>query len=146
METTVLVFVAEDDFIIQETLQVALQNGGYEVATASSGEEAVAMLEAEALDIRVLITDVNLSPAKLTGWDVAKRARELKPDVPIVYITGASGHEWASKGVPNSVLLEKPFASAQAVTAVSQLLNVAGSSAHTQDLGNARVSVLGGAG
>lgn len=146
METTVRVFVVEDDFIIQETLQVALQNGGYEVATASSGEEAVAMLEAEAPNIRVLITDVNLSPGKLTGWDVAKRARELKPDVPVVYITGASGHEWASKGVPNSVLLEKPFASAQAVTAVSQLLNVAGSSAHTQDLGNARVSVLGGAG
>ena len=146
METTVRVFVVEDDFIIQETLQVALQNGGYEVATASSGEEAVAMLEAEAPNIRVLITDVNLSPGKLTGWDGAKRARELKPDVPVVYITGASGHEWASKGVPNSVLLEKPFASAQAVTAVSQLLNVAGSSAHTQDLGNARVSVLGGAG
>ena len=88
METTVRVFVVEDDFIIQETLQVALQNGGYEVATASSGEEAVAMLEAEAPDIRVLITDVNLSPGKLTGWDVAKRARELKPDVPIVYING----------------------------------------------------------
>ncbi len=146
METTVLVFVVEDDFIIQETLQVALEDGGYEVVTASSGEEAVAMLEAEASDARVLLTDVNLSPGKLTGWNVAKRARELKPDVPVVHITGGSGHEWASKGVPNSVLLEKFFASGQAVTAVSQLLNVAGSSAHTQDLGNARVSVLGGAG
>ena len=146
MKTTVLVFVVEDDFIVQETLQGALEDGGYEVATAFSGEEAVAMLEAEASDTRVLITDVNLSPGKLTGWDVAKRARELKPDVPVVYITGSSGHEWASKGVPNSVLLQKPFAPAQAVTAVSQLLNVAGSSAHTQGLGNARVSVLGGAG
>ena len=146
MKTTVLVFVVEDDFIVQETLQGALEDGGYEVATAFSGEEAVAMLEAEAFDTRVLLTDVNLSPGKLTGWHVAKRARELKPDVPVVHITGGSGHEWASKGVPNSVLLQKPFAPAQAVTAVSQLLNVAGPSAHTQGSGNARVSVLGGAG
>ncbi len=146
MKTTVLVLIVEDDFLIRQMLQDALEDGGYEVATASDGEEAVAMLEAEASDARVLLTDVNLSPGKLTGWDVAKRARELKPDVPVVYITGASGHEWASKGVPNSVLLEKPFASAQAVTAVSQLLNAAGFSAHTRGLGNARVSVLGGAG
>ena len=146
MKTTVRVFVVEDDFIIQETLQVALEDGGYEVATASSGEEAVAMLEAEASDARVLLTDVNLSPGKLTGWHVAKRARELKPDVPVVYITGASGHEWASKGVPNSVLLQKPFAPAQAVTAVSQLLNVAGPSAPTQGLETTRVSVPEGAG
>ena len=146
MKTTVLVFVVEDDFLIRATLQDALEDGGYEVATASNGEDAVAMLEARAPDIRVLITDVNLSPGRLTGWDVAKRARELKPDLPVIYITGASGHDWPSKGVPNSILLGKPFAPAQAVTAVSQLLNVAGSSAHAQGSGNARVSVLEGAG
>ena len=146
MKTTVLVFVVEDDFLIRQTLRDALEDGGYEVATASDGGEAVAMLEAEASDARVLLTDVNLSPGKLTGWHVAKRARELKPDVPVVYITGGSGQEWPSKGVPNSVLLQKPFAPAQAVTAVSQLLNVAGPSAHAQGSGNARVSVLGGAG
>jgi hypothetical protein len=39
-------------------------------------------------------------------------------------MTGASAHDWGSKGVPNSVLLTKPFANAQVVTAVSQLLNL----------------------
>ena len=131
MRTTVLVFVVEDDFIIREMLQDALEDGGYEVAAASNGEEAAAMLEAKAPDIRVLITDVNFLPSKLTGWDVAKRARELKPDVPVIYITGGSGHEWTSKAVPDSILMEKPFTPAQAVTAVSQLLNVAGASAHS---------------
>jgi CheY-like chemotaxis protein len=43
--------------------------------------------------------------------------------VPVVYITGATAHEWATQGVPNSMLLTKPFAPAQLVTAVSQLLN-----------------------
>jgi hypothetical protein len=41
-------------------------------------------------------------------------------------MTGTHGEEWASKGVPDSVLLNKPFAPAQIVTAVSQLLNAVG--------------------
>lgn len=146
METTVLAFVAEDDFIIQESLRLALEDGGYEVATASSGDEAVAMPEAVASGTRVLLTDVGLSPGKLTGWHVAKRARELKPDAPVVHITGGSGHERASKGVPDSVLSQKPFAPAQAVTAVSQLLNVAGPPAPTQGLEATWISVPEGGG
>ncbi len=41
----------------------------------------------------------------------------------VLYITGAHADRWPSHGVPNSVLLTKPFAPAQLVTAVSQLLN-----------------------
>jgi hypothetical protein len=41
-----------------------------------------------------------------------------------VYMTGAAAEAWAIQGVPNSILLRKPFAPAQIVTAVSQLLNV----------------------
>jgi hypothetical protein len=37
-------------------------------------------------------------------------------------MTGASANQWPSRGVPNSILLEKPFAPAQLVTAVSELL------------------------
>ena len=59
----------------------------------------------------------------MTGWEVAKQAREIDPAFPIVYMTGAAADDWASHGVPNSILLVKPFAPAQLVTAVSQLLN-----------------------
>ena len=45
--------------------------------------------------------------------------------MPVVYMTGTQGEDWASKGVPNSVLLAKPFAPAQLVTAISNLLNTA---------------------
>jgi hypothetical protein len=56
----------------------------------------------------------------------ARQIREIDPAFPIVYITGAAADEWGSQGVPNSILLEKPFAPAQLVTAVSQLLNSGG--------------------
>jgi DNA-binding response OmpR family regulator len=119
----VLVFVVEDEPLIQDMLQAPLKDGGYEVATAASGEEAVSMLEKQGSTFQALITDVNLGRDKLSGWDVAKRARELNPSVAVIYMTGDSGHDWAANGVPNSVLLLKPFAPAQVVTAVSQLLN-----------------------
>jgi multidrug efflux pump subunit AcrA (membrane-fusion protein) len=60
---------------------------------------------------------------KLTGWDVARHAREIDAGFPVVYITGANADDWASKGVPNSILLSKPLAQEQLLTAVSQLLN-----------------------
>ena len=59
----------------------------------------------------------------MVGWEVAKRAREIDPEFPIVYMTGASADDYGSLGVPNSILLTKPFAPAQLVPAVSQLLN-----------------------
>jgi len=59
----------------------------------------------------------------MTGWDIARHARQLNPELPVIYVTGASAHEWGAMGVPNSVLLSKPFAPAQLLTAVSQLLN-----------------------
>ncbi|MHC4053415.1 response regulator [Bradyrhizobium sp. 25ACV] len=117
-----LVLVVEDDFLIQDLVREALSEGGFEAQVVPSGEDAIHLLEAEIAKHRALLTDVNLR-GSLTGWDVAKRARELNPAVPVIYMTGAAADEWPSRGVPNSVLLNKPFAPAQVVTAVSQLLN-----------------------
>jgi CheY-like chemotaxis protein len=68
------------------------------------------------------VTDINLR-GRLDGWEVARVARGIDPAFPLVYMTGGAADDWASKGVPNSILLNKPFAPAQLVTAVSQLLD-----------------------
>jgi DNA-binding response OmpR family regulator len=117
-----VILVVEDDFLIQDLVQGALSEGGFESEVASSGEEAVTLLQGDESNYRALVTDIHLQGA-LTGWDVAKRARELNPDMPVIYMTGAGADQWPSHGVPNSMLLQKPFAPAQVVTAVSQLLN-----------------------
>ena len=120
--SVVLVLVVEDESSLQELVQEALTEGGFESEAVASGEEAVKLLEANKTKFRALLTDINLR-GTLTGWDVAKRARELNPEIPVIYMTGAAADEWPSHGVPNSVLLNKPFAPAQIVTAVAQLLN-----------------------
>jgi CheY-like chemotaxis protein len=120
---SIRVLVVEDEVLIQDLLQDQLEEGGFKVEIAKSGEEAIKMLDAEGAEYRALVTDINLGRERITGWAVAKHAREITAELPVVYMTGDSGHHWASEGVPNSVLITKPFAPAQIVTAVAHLLN-----------------------
>jgi DNA-binding response OmpR family regulator len=117
-----VVLVIEDDETIQGIVEDALDEGGFEMAAAATGEEAVTLIKGKQASYRALVTDINLL-GRIDGWEVARAAREVDPAFPIVYMTGAAADEWASRGVPNSVLLTKPFAPAQLVTAISNLLN-----------------------
>jgi CheY-like chemotaxis protein len=108
----------------QELLVSTLQDAGYGVVVASSGSRALEVLEGKEADsIRALVTDIRLAASPPTGWEIARRAREVHPDLPVVYVTGDGAADWPSQGVPNSIIITKPFAPAQIVTAVSQLLN-----------------------
>jgi len=114
--------VGRDDSPIQIVIDEALTEGGFEPAIAGSGEEAVTLLEGNKGKYRALVTDISLR-GTMDGWEVARQARKTDRAFPILYITAGDGDQWASQGVPNSILLTKPFAPAQLVTAISQLLN-----------------------
>ena len=123
-EDLFVILVVEDDPLIQILVEEQLTDGGFELAIATSGEEAVTLLKGGITKYRALVTDINLH-GKTDGWEVGKQAREIDPAFPVIYMTGAAADQWASHGVPNSILLTKPFAPAQLVTAISQLLNSA---------------------
>ena len=129
MEGLPIILVVEDDALVRGVVEETLTDGGFEIIMVSSGENAIDLLEVRKVNYRAVVTDINLGRDKRDGWDVARRAREIDAEFPVVYMTGASSDDWASKGVPNSILLTKPFAPAQLLTAVSQLLN--GSSSTT---------------
>lgn len=116
----VLLYV-EDETITQDVVEASLREAGYEVLIASDGAEALDLLGTSNGALRGLITDINLGDGP-DGWDVACRARELTSGLPVVYVSGASEGEWTSRGVPNSVMIAKPFAPAQIVVAISSLL------------------------
>ena len=120
-----VVLAVDDDPLVLDVVQAALEEGGFGVTCAGSATAAIALIEAErARNFVALVTDVNLS-RKLSGWDVARRARELNPALPVVYISGDSGHEWEAHGVPESLMLQKPYAAAQLVVAVAGLVTAA---------------------
>lgn len=116
-----VILVVEDDLPIQIVVEDALVDGGFEPAIAPSGEEAVTLLEGARGRYQALVIDITLL-GRLDGWGVAKRAREIDPTFPILYITAAHADQWPSQGVPNSVLLTKPFGPAQLVTAVTRMV------------------------
>ena len=117
-----LILVVEDEYPLQGVVEATLIDGGFETDILSSGEEALTLFRGRVKNYRALVTDVSLK-GTMSGWDVARQVREIDPQCPVIYMTGLAADEWSSRGVPNSVLLQKPFAPAQLVTAVSQLLN-----------------------
>ena len=118
-----VVLLVDDEPLIQDLLQSALQDGGFRVLVASNDDEALAALEANgARHLAGLITDVNLR-CERTGWDIGRRARQLCPTLPVLYVTGDSEQDWAAQGVPSSMVIPKPFAPAQVVVALATLIN-----------------------
>ncbi|GAC1548722.1 MAG: response regulator [Beijerinckiaceae bacterium] len=117
------ILLVEDEELIAEVLTAPLEEGGYSVLHVCDGRGAVTALESGNEKYRGLITDINLGHGGPNGWEIARHARELNPDLPVLYMSGASAHEWSSLGVPNSLMIAKPFAPAQIVTAISSLLN-----------------------
>jgi DNA-binding response OmpR family regulator len=124
-EAVPVILVVEDDEPVQSLVEEALREGGFDPAIAPSGEEAVTLLQGVRSEYRALVTDIVLR-GRIDGWEVAKRARQIDPEFPVIYMSGAAAAEWPFKGVPNSIMLSKPFAPAQLVTAASRLLNGSG--------------------
>ena len=118
-----LLLYVEDDSLIQLTVVESLEEAGFKLLVADSGEQAVQLLVAHAADLRGLITDVNLGDGP-DGWAIAREARQLVAGLPVVYVSGASDHEWTSRGVPGSTIIAKPFTNTQLVVAISALLVV----------------------
>jgi DNA-binding response OmpR family regulator len=116
-----LLLLVEDEALIQNLLGNALVKAGYEVVVAGNGVKALEELALDANRFRGVITDIRLGSGP-NGWAVAHRARALSPTIPVIYMSGDSGHEWSSQGVPNSVMLVKPFRMSEVVAAVSALI------------------------
>lgn len=124
-----LVLLVDDEVLIHDLIAEALGEAGYQVTAADDGASALERVEGS-VALRGLITDINLGRGP-TGWDVAKRARQLHPQIAIVYVSGGNPQDWVSEGVPNSIMITKPFAPAQVVTAISSLINAAAASSQS---------------
>ncbi|HEY5410758.1 MAG TPA: response regulator [Caulobacteraceae bacterium] len=120
-----LVLVVEDEPLIAALVEAVLAEAGYEVLVAATGREALTLLASPVQALSGLITDINLGTGP-TGWDVADRARQLQPDVPVIYLTGDSEHQWRTRGGERSVLIAKPFRVEEVVSALASLINCGG--------------------
>jgi DNA-binding response OmpR family regulator len=124
--SAVLLLVVDDDPATGDDLKQALEGAGFRVMLHQSGEQASSAFDENAGEIGGLIADVKLG-GNLSGWDVARHAREVNGELPVVYKTGLYAEDWAAQGVPKSLLVQKPFAPAQIITGIATLLNASSS-------------------
>jgi CheY-like chemotaxis protein len=122
----ILILFVDDEPLIFETVKETLEDGGFTVRPEHTPEGALQALEECGGELAGLVTDVNLG-SHTTGWSIARRARELRPDIPVVYTSGYAAGDWSAEGVPHSIMVPKPYAPAQIVTAISSLINKAAS-------------------
>jgi DNA-binding response OmpR family regulator len=115
------ILVVEDDPLILMVLQVALEDAGFKVMVASHADQAVLKLKHSAAEIAALITDIRL-PGSATGWDVARAAREVKANMPVIYISGWNEQDRRTEAVSGAIVLEKPVALSALIHAIELLL------------------------
>ena len=118
------ILVVDDEALIRMNLVDIPEAGGFTVYESTDGDTAVTEIDSREV-LHGLITDVRLG-SEVDGWDVARHARLKFPSIAVVYITADSAAAWPSEGVPNSILLQKPFADAQVTDAVTTSLREAG--------------------
>jgi CheY-like chemotaxis protein len=100
------VLVVEDEFLISEWVAESLSEQGFAVRTVTNAADALRYLKSVPVD--VLFTDINL-PGGMDGATLAHRARELLPDLAVVYASGRVSTLDSAARVPGSIFVAKPY-------------------------------------
>lgn len=116
------ILIAEDERDIRDLVSFTLQYAGYDVLTASNGEEALQLAFKEKPDL--ILSDVRMP--KMTGYEVCKR---LKADpetqhIPVVFLSakGQEAEVQTGLAVGATDYLLKPFAPDQLMARVAEIL------------------------
>ena len=83
--TSLRCLVVDDEPRLARMLATMLRRLGHQAETAVSGEEALEILAVQTIDL--LLTDVGMGPS-MNGWELAERALQLRPGLPVILATG----------------------------------------------------------
>src|SRR5580693_5113417 len=100
------VLLVEDEFLISEWVAQALSEQGFAVQTAANASDALGHLASDQVDI--LFTDINL-PGGMDGAALARRAREMLPNLPVVYASARATMLAPDVRVPGAIIVPKPY-------------------------------------
>jgi len=116
------VLLVEDDPMVRTLIERILKKNGFRVLTASSGNEAIALLDENKSPVDLLISDV-IMPG-MRGPEVARLLREKQPDLRVLFISGYADISASQKGDfdPETNLLVKPFSPEQLFDRIQLLL------------------------
>jgi signal transduction histidine kinase len=115
------ILLVDDHDAVRETTAGMLCDMGHEVETATDGPGLLRKLSAAPADYDLIITDYAMP--LLSGSDVLKQAREIRPDMPGIIISGYADSRQIARNGHESVVLTKPFTLDQMKTAIGAVSN-----------------------
>jgi CheY-like chemotaxis protein len=98
------VLVVEDEEMVREVVLWTLEDMGFDVVGASSGDQALDILGRGVIEL--MLTDIRM-PGGIDGWTLGEKARDIIPDLPVIYMSGFS-HE-PPRLTSGSVFVQKPL-------------------------------------
>jgi PAS domain S-box-containing protein len=118
------VLVAEDDPFVRSYAVTCLSSLGYRVIEAIDGREALHKLT-EGAEADILFTDV-VMPGGINGWELAERARQIRPGLKVLLTSGYALETLAERGrLPKgAVILNKPYRKAELARRLREALTV----------------------
>jgi DNA-binding NtrC family response regulator len=115
------VLVVEDEDGVRELASGFLQSAGYTVLTARDGTEALSIAQRSEDPVHVLLTDVVMP--KMRGPELAKRLKELRNSLSIVYMSGYLEYNRGNEDfLEEGFFLQKPFSRDTLVHKVGEAL------------------------
>lgn len=116
------ILVVDDEASIRDVAHRVLTSAGYRVLTAGSGQEAIALLGDPGQPADLVLTDV-VMPG-ITGEAFAARARDMRPGIRILFMSGYERRGAAAGSWPHPArnVIAKPFSRAALLARVSQAL------------------------
>jgi CheY-like chemotaxis protein len=113
------ILVVDDEHVVREIIVETLIDEGHDVLQAPSGDTALLLLD-DPDDIAALVTDLHMPG--MVGVELARRAREKHPDLPILFLSGRLDVLVASNPPKPFSGLQKPFRLEDLRKAVARLL------------------------
>jgi CheY-like chemotaxis protein len=113
------VLVIDDEVPVLRVASEMLMRAGFQVTSATSGEEALSLMEAATAEFDGVLLDMTMP--RMNGAETFKRLRALRPALPIVLMSGYASEEATSRfGIQGLAgFVQKPFLPATLVRAMS---------------------------
>jgi two-component system cell cycle sensor histidine kinase/response regulator CckA len=116
------ILLVEDEPEVRTLAREFLEEYGYTVLEAESGEQAIALVEQQTGPIHLLVTDVVMP--QMTGPEVASRLRALCPAMKVLYVSGLAGKTVVhGEVVPGAVVFHKPYTAKDLARKVREVLD-----------------------